>query len=771
MIPQTYSHPAEQSFALNELDLKLKPYLNFNGGFFIEAGSHDGISQSNTLYFERFRNWKGILIEPVPEQATKCKENRPSCIVEDCALVPSDYQKQTIEMYSCGLMSLVKGGQKTTEGDLKNVRLGCQVQGIDSYPLTVKARTLTSILDQYAVQEIDLLSLDVEGYELNALRGLDFEKYRPAYLLIAARVSEPIDSYLAPYFQPIAKLSHHDVLFKSKKRIKEESEITITTPVAFFIFSRPALTERVFARIAQAKPSNLFVIADGPRSREEAKICEETRRIVDRIDWDCRILKNFSDRNLGLRQRVSTGLDWVFSQVEEAIILEDDCLPALSFFPFCQACLEHYRDVEQVFLISGDNFQFGRSRTRYSYYFSRYPEIWGWATWKRAWKHFDLTMSSWPEFKADGYIKAVFENPREQQYWSEILEECHQGKINSWAYPWCYTCWSQSALTILPDVNLVSNIGFGVDSTHTVDSADPLANLPTGDVWRIKHPKHTIRHAEADTFSFENEFDVQKRILKHSAKSSDPRSDWHLVKSLNQWLPIYLHEAGKLKTDSPRDFRIWPLIRDFLRWYLSMRRDADPIADQKPWLTYGAIRFLEGMLSKDMRIYEYGAGGSTMFFVRHSGKVFTCEHDPIWATRVQEALDKMNFANYEIRVVKPVPDQESVYKDPADPEGYVSTSIQHRGFNFKAYAESIDEFPDNYFSVILIDGRARPSCAKHAIPKLADKGCIILDDAERGEYSAVHELMDSMGYLKKSFYGPGPHNGCFSVTCVWQKAQ
>jgi len=769
MIPRTYSHPAEQSFALNELDLKLKPYLNFNGGFFIETGSHDGINQSNTLYFERFRNWKGILIEPVPELATKCKENRPSCIVENCALVPSDYQKQTIEMYYCSLMSLVKGAQKTTEDDLEHVRIGCQVQGIESYPLTVKARTLTSILDQYPVPEIDLLSLDVEGYELNALRGLDFEKYRPAYLLIEARFRAEIDRFLAPYYQPIAELSHHDVLFKSKKRTREESAISITTPVAFFIFRRPALTERVFARIAQAKPSEVFVIADGPRSKEEAKICEETRRTVDRIDWDCRVLKNFSDENLGCKRRVSTGLDWVFSQVEEAIILEDDCLPALSFFPFCQALLEHYRDDERVCAISGDNFQFGRPRTDYSYYFSRYPNCWGWASWKRAWKHFDLVMSSWPEFKANGHVKSVFEHPDEQQYWSRIFDECYEGKINSWAYHWCYACWSQSALTVLPDVNLISNIGFGADSTHTGDSTDPLANLPIGEVWNIKHPKQIIRHAEADTFTFENVYDMQKRILTHSSMPSDPRSDWHPVKSLNQWLPIYLDEARKLKNNFPKDFKLWPLIRDFLPWYLSMSEDATAITDQRPWLTHGAIRFLKRILRKDMRIYEYGAGGSTIFFALLAEKVFTCEHDPLWAIKVQEALDKMNCANYEIRVVKPVPDQASISRDAADPDGYVSTSAQHKGLNFEAYAKSIVEYPDNYFHVILIDGRSRPSCAKHAISKVADKGYIILDNAERAEYSAVHEMLNNIGYRRKSFYGAGPHNGYFWLTCVWQK--
>src|SRR5271165_5147387 len=233
----------------------------------------------------------------------------------------------------------------------------------------------------------------------------------------------------------------------------------LSTPVALLIFNRPELTRQVFDAIAQARPPKLFVVADGPRPERatDAEKCGAARAIVERIDWPCEVVKNYSEVNLGCGRRVSSGLDWLFSQVEEAIILEDDCLPALSFFPFCQALLERYRDDQRVFMIGGNNFQFGRLRTRYSYYFSRYPEIWGWASWKRAWKHFDPAMSSWPEFKADGYIKAVFENPREQEYWSEILEQCYQGKINSWAYIWCYTCWSQSALTILPDVNLVSN--------------------------------------------------------------------------------------------------------------------------------------------------------------------------------------------------------------------------------------------------------------------------------------------------------------------------
>ncbi len=273
-----------------------------------------------------------------------------------------------------------------------------------------------------------------------------------------------------------------------------------------FVFNRPALTKRVLARIAEAKPETLLVIADGPRSKAEGGLCEETRRVMKRIDWDCLVLREYSDQNLGCKLRVSSGLDWVFSQFEQAIVLEDDCLPALSFFWFCQELLERYRYDERIFHISGDNFQFGGPRTNYSYYFSRYPHCWGWATWKRAWQYFDVTMSSWPETKAARQINPVLENPAEQQYWFDIFDRCYNGKINSWAYIWIYNCWCQSALTILPEVNLVSNIGFGGDATHTGDSRSPLANLPTGDVWKIKHPKDVIRHADADAYTFERVF-------------------------------------------------------------------------------------------------------------------------------------------------------------------------------------------------------------------------------------------------------------------------
>ena len=212
-----FSSRKRESFSLNALDLKLAPYLNFNRGFFIEAGANDGISQSNTLYFERYQGWRGLLIEPIPELAVRCKLNRPLCAVENCALVPFDFTGSEIAMRYCNLMSLVKGAMKSEADDLAHVRIGSEVQRLQTYELRVPARTLTSILEQHAVKTIDLLSLDVEGFELNVLQGIDFDRYRPRFMLIEARFRTEIDSFLKPNYEPVAELSEHDVLYRNRR--------------------------------------------------------------------------------------------------------------------------------------------------------------------------------------------------------------------------------------------------------------------------------------------------------------------------------------------------------------------------------------------------------------------------------------------------------------------------------------------------------------------------------------------------------------------------
>jgi FkbM family methyltransferase len=203
-----------ESYALNCLDFKLRKYCDFENGFFVEAGANDGIRQSNTLYFEKYLGWRGLLIEAVPELARACAANRPACRVENAALVSAEYAGRSVPMRYCNLMSVVAGAMKTPGEEDQHIERGCRNQNVESYALDAPARTLTSILRQHGIEHIDLLSLDIEGYELAALQGIDFYVYKPRLMLIEARYRREIDDYLAPLYEPVALLSHHDVLYR-----------------------------------------------------------------------------------------------------------------------------------------------------------------------------------------------------------------------------------------------------------------------------------------------------------------------------------------------------------------------------------------------------------------------------------------------------------------------------------------------------------------------------------------------------------------------------
>jgi FkbM family methyltransferase len=209
-----------RSFALDQMDLKLRPFCSHRRGFFVEAGANDGVVQSNTLYYERYRGWSGLLVEPIPALAARCRRNRPRSIVESCALVAFDYPESTVRMTYCDLMSVVRGAMKSPEEEQDHVRTGAAVQGIEPYALEAPARTLTSVLDQHVVPEIDLLSLDVEGYEANVLRGLDFDRYRPALMLVETRYRTDIDALLDPLYEPVAALTGRDILYRSRRPLR-----------------------------------------------------------------------------------------------------------------------------------------------------------------------------------------------------------------------------------------------------------------------------------------------------------------------------------------------------------------------------------------------------------------------------------------------------------------------------------------------------------------------------------------------------------------------
>jgi hypothetical protein len=330
----------------------------------------------------------------------------------------------------------------------------------------------------------------------------------------------------------------------------------LQTPIALFIYKRPQTTERVLAEIARAKPQRLFVIADGPKSNDEAENCAATRALIERVDWDCRVLTDFSEVNLKSGQRVLSGINWVFEQCDEAIILEDDCVPHRSFFRFCEELLKKYRDHEQVMMIAGSNPLAGKQEVLDSYYFSQYPPPWGWATWRRAWRHYDLEMRQWPSLRKINWLQKACDHPVVARFWQERFDEVFAGELDTWDYQWYFTCLSNDGLSITPNVNLITNIGVGSDSTHFREGIEGITNVTANEItFPLKHPARIVKNRGADKLTFDHfwlrptqppMFITQRpglirRMLNALSISSDCESR---LNGYYQWLPHKVDQDG-----------------------------------------------------------------------------------------------------------------------------------------------------------------------------------------------------------------------------------
>lgn len=288
----------------------------------------------------------------------------------------------------------------------------------------------------------------------------------------------------------------------------------LTTPIIFIVFNRPHETQRVFEEIRKARPTKLLVISDGPRPERvrETIAVTRTRAIVENIDWPCEVLKEYSSVNLGCKKRIASGLNWAFGNVSEAIILEDDCLPEPTFFQFCQEMLNYYRDDERIGMIGGSNFLPSGAIKDQSYYFTKYSHIWGWATWASRWnKSYDVGMTSLPGADLSKFCR----NDAELKYWSKIFNRVFRGEVDTWDYQWTYANWMASRINILPAKNLISNIGFGENATHT-NSYSKLANLPTNAIaFPLTHPKLIAVDQGADEYSDVNQIRLSlfRRLL------------------------------------------------------------------------------------------------------------------------------------------------------------------------------------------------------------------------------------------------------------------
>lgn len=279
-------------------------------------------------------------------------------------------------------------------------------------------------------------------------------------------------------------------------------------PVLFLVFNRPEVTQKVFEEIKRAQPPRLYVAADGPRSHKEGERerCEAVRELTSKVDWECELKTLFREENLGCKLAVSSAIHWFFEHEESGIILEDDCLPDQDFFHFSAQMLAYYREDMRVMEISGSNFV-GNNYTKEqdSYFFSRYTHVWGWATWRRAWKHFTLEMTDYEEVKANGLLNHTFASEKEAKHFWNAWEMTRKGVLDSWAYRWQYAHRVQSGLTVVPKKNMVSNIGFGADSTHTGDKGNPLENFPRTHMdYPLRHPELMIWDKEADKYFYDN---------------------------------------------------------------------------------------------------------------------------------------------------------------------------------------------------------------------------------------------------------------------------
>jgi hypothetical protein len=267
------------------------------------------------------------------------------------------------------------------------------------------------------------------------------------------------------------------------------------TPILLIVFNRPQKVRVLIDRLRILKPAYLYVTADGPRNGNYFDIenCKQVREEIDKIDWDCQLYTNYSSHNKGCRLGVSTGIDWFFSNVNHGIILEDDIIPNFSFFRYCEELLIKYENSSLIGMISGCNPVADKFDSNgFSYSFSTYANIWGWATWKRSWSNNDLQLLDWTGWRENRSNFNKLSKVRFfRTYWKDILDAVHDGKVDTWDFQWFFTLWKNSQLCIVPSSNLIQNIGFDEGATHT-DGKTPiylLANEPKELDGVLNHPE------------------------------------------------------------------------------------------------------------------------------------------------------------------------------------------------------------------------------------------------------------------------------------------
>ncbi len=299
----------------------------------------------------------------------------------------------------------------------------------------------------------------------------------------------------------------------------------LTPPVALILSPRLDTVQRVLAAIKAARPQRLYVVADAGWSPETVDGFARVKELIQAIDW-CEVKKNYATENMGAKMRLASGISWIFEHEECAIILEHDCWPHPSFFQYCEELLERYKDDERVMHIGGSNFfkaLGSHFKTQDSYFFTNVPHIWGWATWRRAWKFYDVHIAKWPTARSRRMLYDVFRDDAVAYRWENRLQEYYEGRIESWDGQWTFAILSQGGLSINPRVNLVSNIGFGPQALSCRDADSPLANVPLEPMgFPLVHPPFLIVNEEAESFINRDLFRINSTPLQ--------RLKWRLKK-------------------------------------------------------------------------------------------------------------------------------------------------------------------------------------------------------------------------------------------------
>ncbi len=297
------------------------------------------------------------------------------------------------------------------------------------------------------------------------------------------------------------------------------------TPVLLLIFNRPDNTRQVFEAIKKVKPNQLFIAADGAREGKEGEmeLCGQARQIATDVDWQCEVKTLFREHNLGCKYAVSSAIDWFFEQVEQGIILEDDCIPNHDFFGYCAQLLYYYKADPRIMMICGTNYLPAEisDAIKHSYFFSNYYPIWGWATWKRAWDLYDVEMKSWDNFKERRQLFYRFSSSKISSHYEYMFDLIKNG-FDTWDIQWWYTCIFQSGLAIVPKYNLISNIG--IVGTHTSTQGNYSINMPTQGInyKNLIHPHFVFADKYLNEMTYKKshaQIDMEEPVNGHDASN------------------------------------------------------------------------------------------------------------------------------------------------------------------------------------------------------------------------------------------------------------